>query len=64
MFLLQNDALLDIFIMHCGICEMGLLHLLPVQFFLHWDGTGSQNLPAWRPGMEANVAENKGLSFM
>ena len=23
-FLLQNGALLDIFLMHCGICEIGL----------------------------------------
>ena len=24
-FLLQNDALWDIYLMHCGICEMGPL---------------------------------------
>ena len=29
-FLLQNDALWDIYLMHCGICEMGLLHCVSV----------------------------------
>ena len=27
-FLLQNDALWDIYLMHCGICEMGLLRFV------------------------------------
>ena len=27
-FLLQNDALWDIYLMHCEICEMGLLRFV------------------------------------